>query len=99
MIGQNNNNSNNASKGKTGITLEESILETPRILELKREHTIKQNDTLAKMKEYQKWFELAEYVKENFLRTKVELAECDARELEAFINLYQEKIRVKESKG
>ena len=108
MIGQNNNNSNNnfnpnKTKSQTNIylnntsTLNTSTLPTPpKILQLQTIYNLKQLETFTKMSEYKKWSEMVDYVQDNLSRVRLELAECDAKELKAFIDLYQEKIRLNE---
>lgn len=68
----------------------------PQILNLQKTYNLRQLETFEKMKEYKKWSEMVDYVQDNFYRVKLELAECDGKELKAFLDLYQEKMRLNE---
>ena len=104
----NNTNTPDKTKPQTNIYLSNtSTLNTststpttpPQILNLQKTYNLRQLETFEKMKEYKKWSEMIDYVQDNFDRVKLELAECDAKELKAFIDLYQEKMRLNEGEG
>lgn len=71
----------------------------PQILNLQKTYNLRQLETFEKMKEYKKWSEMVDYVQDNLSRVRLELAECDGKELKAFIDLYQEKMRLNEGEG
>ena len=99
----NNTSTPDKTKPQTNIYLNNtSTLNTstptipPQILNLQKTYNLRQLETFEKMKEYKKWSEMVDYVQDNLSRVRLELAECDAKELKAFIDLYQEKIRLNE---
>lgn len=89
---------NNTSTLNTSTLNTSTPKTTPKILQLQTIYNLKQLETFTKMNEYKKWSEMVDYVQNNLSRVRLELAECDAKELKAFIDLYQEKMRLNEDR-